>query len=567
MKFVLLFAVCIVSSLFNGLATEHRVRTGASIHGAESPYYDVLVYGSSPAGISAAVAAGRLGMHVGLFEPLGMIGGMGAAGNLALNDGGIDAERTGLARNFSRINGIHYYGIPEKEVPHPESFVANRTFYTMLEAANVTDVRLNCRLLTANTTASGSAVASIRVSCLEHPVRAIVFVDASYDGDIMVESGGVDYTCGREAMSTYNESLAGSRHPGWDGVGGPRGVNPFGDDGRLLKYVDTLDELAPFGSADKRLMAFQHRMCISGEDNRIPWPRPENYKPDDFLLLQRAIDADSESADFFTHMPPSTLPGVPSSIKKYCLCCGITIYSTDNPVLNKNYCDASWEQRKEIEDLHTYFELGSFYYLSHDERVPLAVRQEFQKYGLCADEFVENNYIPPQLYVRISNRLVGDYVLTQNNMATPQSKPDSIAVADWSLDEHMTGRYAVEVNGSWEVQLEGNFWPSVLPNPGNSSDSRAKSNWYDVPFRVMTPKRGQGENLLVPVAISASAVAFSSARIENMYMSVGTAAGVAAKQLVDGSCSAVQDVNVSAIQGTLTSDLFQQRVHGPPGSS
>ena len=564
--YIAYLVACILIFAYEGLAVKaHLIGRNGSTLRAD---FDVFVYGSSPAGIAAAVAAGRLGMHVGLFEPLRMIGGMGAAGNLALNDGGIAAERTGLARNFSLINGLYYYGTLDHEVPHPESFVAERTFYTMLEAANVTEIHLDCRLLSANT--SKSVVRSVQVSCLRDPVTAVVFIDASYDGDIMVATKHVDYTCGREAVSTYNESLAGARYPGWMGVQGPRGVDPFRSDDKnqsnLIKYVDSLDELAPFGAADQRLMAFQHRMCVSGEESRIPWPKPANYDSDDFMLLQRAVDADHGSADFFSHMPPTTLPGIPSSIKKYCLCCGITIYSTDNPVLNKNYCGASWEQRREIEDKHTYFELGSFYYLANDERVPPAVRQEFQKYGLCADEFVDNNFIPHQLYVRISNRLVGNYVLTQNNVATPQSKPDSIAVADWSFDEHMTGRYAVEVDGEWEVQLEGNFWPSVLPNPGNSSDRRAKSNWYDVPFAVMTPKRGQGENLLVPVALSASAVAFSSARIENMYMSVGTAAGVAAKQLVDGSCEAVQDVDVSVVQAILTSGVFQQRIHGPPGS-
>jgi len=133
--------------------------------------------------------------------------------------------------------------------------------------------------------------------------------------------------------------------------------------------------------------------------------------------------------------------------------------------------------------------------------------------GLCSDEFKDFDYIPPQLYVRISNRLVGDYVMTQNNITDDdgtRNKPDSIAVGDWSLDEHMTGKYAVPVEGKpgeFEVTLEGNFWPSIAPTGGN---------WYDVPYKIMLPKRGTGANLLVPVALSSSAVAFSSTRIENM---------------------------------------------------
>ena len=167
--------------------------------------------------------------------------------------------------------------------------------------------------------------------------------------------------------------------------------------------------------------------------------------------------------------------------------------------------------------------------------------------------------MPHQLYVRISNRLVGDYVMTQNNIVNPKNKNDSIAVADWSLDEHMTGKYAVPTaSGKFEVTLEGNFWPPT--------DPVAKNNWYDVPYKIMVPKRGVGANLLVPVALSASAVAYSATRIENMFMSVGTAAGVAAKQLVEGTAACVQDVDVAAVQGVLVG-TFKQRIHGPPGGA
>ena len=178
----------------------------------------------------------------------------------------------------------------------------------------------------------------------------------------------------------------------------------------------------------------------------------------------------------------------------------------------------------------------------------------YNKYGLCADEFKDFNYLPAQIYIRISNRLVGDYVMTQNNIVEPRAKTDSIAVGDWSLDEHMTGKYAVPVgNGNFEVTLEGNFWPS-LPNG---------TNWYDTPFKIMVPKRNTGANLLVPVCLSASAVAYSTTRIENFFMSVGTSAGVAAKQIVDGEVSVVQDIDVSKVQQILTT-TFNQRIHGPP---
>ena len=525
--------------------------------------YDVVVYGSSPAGIAAAVAAGTLGMRVALFEPLKMIGGMGAAGNLALNDGGLNAERTGLALNFTLLNGKAYN--LSTEVPHPESFVAEASFQTMLAKASVTKVELDCRLLSATAskpaTGSPSKVESITVLCEPDPVTATVFIDASYDGDVMTGVANIKYTAGREAVSTYNESLAGARAPGWVGVSGPRGVDPFREDGTLLKYVANVSELAPPGEADDELMAFQHRMCISAAHDRVPWPKPPGYDADDFLLLQRTLDAvGGGDASFFTRLPPSRLPGLPSHIDKFCLCCGISVYASDQPMLNRGWASASWERKQQIVAEHTYFELGSFYYLANDPRVAAKVRAQFGAYGLCRDEFAAFGHVPPQLYVRISNRLVGDWVATQNNIVRPsRSRADSVAVGDWSFDEHMTGKYAVPLDGAagkkWEVQLEGNFWPSIANG----------SNWYDVPYKVMVPQRGTGANLLVPVCLSASAVAFSSMRIENMYMSLGAAAGVAAKQLVDGSVATVQDVDVASVQRILTS-VFGQRIHGPPKS-
>ena len=280
---------------------------------------------------------------------------------------------------------------------------------------------------------------------------------------------------------------------------------------------------------------------------------------------------------------------------------------------------------------HTYFEMGSYYYLANDVTGPnaAAVRKQFSSYGLCADEFQSFGNIPPQLYVnqcigfhlenlleniappnpisvlsgrqsatsiyadgctsddviafcryvRISNRMVSDYVMTQNNIATPMVKDDSIAVGDWWFDNHMTGKYAMPPNktrtgagagagaaasdstsagstSGWTVQLEGNYdphLPVVFP-------SKRDGDFYDVPYKIMTPPRGLGTNLLVPVALSASAVAYSSTRIESMFMAVGSAAGVAAQQLVDGSAETVQDVNVTRVQEILTVH-FRQQIH------
>ena len=430
-----------------------------------APAWDVAVYGSSPAGVAAATAAGDLGLKVALYEPLPMIGGMGSAGFLALHDGGMNAI-SGLALNFTRLNGA-YYNTTEP-VQQPESFVSNASFYQMLANAGVRHIKLDCRVTAAATTmaevASASTIESMTVLCEKEPVVAKVFIDASYDGDLMVAAGNIPYTSGRESIEQYNESLAGARIPGTEKDTGPRTINPLGPDGTVIKYVQNVSTLPPFGAADDALMAFQHRLCVAGKENMVPWPKPKGYDPDDFLLMQRCVDAGYK--EVMSGMPPSKIKDGGAMHKatgrtKYISCCGINVCAGDQPHLNKGWANATWERRQEIIAAHTYFEMGAYYFLAHDVTGPraAAVKKQFSSYGLCADEYEAFDHIPPQLYVRISNRMVGDYVMTQNNIATPMIKPDSIAVGDWWFDEHMTGKYAVYNDGNWTVQLEGNFDP------------------------------------------------------------------------------------------------------------
>lgn len=490
-----------------------------------------------------------------------MIGGMGAAGFLALHDGGMNAI-TGLAYNFTLLNGAAY-NKPTTPVQQPESFVSNASFYSMLNAAGVSHVKLGCRVTGAKTAfdniTNASKIVSMTTSCESNTVEALVYIDASYDGDLMVAAGDIDFTWGREANTTYNESLAGARAPSWAGVHGPQNISALDDEGNIIKFVQNVSTLAQPGHADDALMAFEHRLCIAGKDNMVPWPKPEGYNRKDFAIMQRCVDAHYNSV--MSGMPPSLLKDSGASgKKKYVKCCGISVCAADQPHLNAGWANASWEERQEIVDKHTYFEMGSYYYLANDPAVPTSIREQFSSYGLCADEFQEFGNIPPQLYVRISNRMVSDYVMTQNNMGNPRNKHDSIAVADWTLDEHMTGKYAVQqADGTFTVMLEGNFWPKVPgPVPGGGS-----ANWYDFPYKTMVPKRGVGANLLVAVAFSTSAVAYSSTRIESFFMATGSACGVAAAQIVDGSVAAVQDVNVTAVQQILFRK-FGQQIHGPP---
>jgi hypothetical protein len=236
---------------------------------ATAAAWDVVVYGSSPAGVAAATAAGDLGLKVALYEPLPMIGGLGAAGFLALHDGGMNAV-SGLALNFTLLNGAYYN--TTKPVQQPESFVSNASFYQMLANAGVQHIKLDCRVTAAATTTAAAAEAtgdgaaaatskidSMTVLCEIDPVVSKVYIDASYDGDLMVAAGNIPFTAGRESIEQYNESLAGARIPGAEKDRGPRDIDPLGPGGRAIKYVQNVSTLPAFGEADDALMAFQVR--------------------------------------------------------------------------------------------------------------------------------------------------------------------------------------------------------------------------------------------------------------------------------------------------------------------
>ena len=178
-----------------------------------------------------------------------------------------------------------------------------------------------------------------------------------------------------------------------------------------------VSELAAPGEADDALMAFQHRLCVSGEADRVPWPKPDGYDADDFLLLQRTLDASGGTADAFTRLPPPTCPASRRTSRSTACAVGSASHHRPADAEQVGVTAADWEKKPD-RAAHTYFELGSFYYLAHDAKVPAATRAKVREYGLCRDEFAAFGHVPPQLYVRISNRLVGDFVLTQNNSPT-----------------------------------------------------------------------------------------------------------------------------------------------------
>jgi len=265
---------------------------------------------------------------------------------------------------------------------------------------------------------------------------------------------------------------------------------------------------------------------------------------------------------------------------KLLLCCGRGPVNCDQPDLNAGYASATYTERLDIQEAHKRYLLGSLYYMANDPRVPSYTRNAIGRWGLCKDEYVEFGNWPPQIYVRISNRLRGSVLLTQNNIANPRNKPDSVSMGCWEFDQHTMSRRAVKdpKNSSRLITLNEGYMrhdiaAPFLPcsDPTSQCAKQAAGNWYDVPFGVIVPQRGQASNLLVPVAISSTSIAYSSTRIEGMFMDLGTAAGVAAGLAIkagvnngSGSCPkmALQDTQVSAVQNILVTK-YGQRIHGP----
>lgn len=411
-------------------------------------------------------------------------------------------------------------------------------------------------------------------------IKATYVIDASYDGDVMTMAGGIDYTSGREARSEHNESLAGVSDQDWLEESFDKQnltISPYFDNGTLLPYVDA-EPLAPYGSADDKLMAFEFFVCLSPTaGNQVPFYPPVDYNPDDFTLLLRQTLA-------YTALHNGTGPklGFFGDVMFYdqinedmtgnrdaLLCCGKGPVDSDQPDLNHGWASANHSRRLEIAQAHRYYTQGSLYFMANDPRVPANTRGNAQEFGYCKDEYADYGHFPPQLYVRISNRLQGEALLTQNNIVNPQVKPDAVAMGCWAFDQHTVSRHAVPdpKDRSKKVLANEGFFRALL-----TTATDANTNWYDVPFGAITPKRGQASNLLVPVVISATSVAYASTRIENMFMDLGSAAGVAVASLLGrgsgggkrGSCPtiAVQDTNVTEVQRVLTT-VYGQQIHGP----
>lgn len=381
---------------------------------------------------------------VKVVEPLKMIGGMAAAGGVALmNQGGCGLS--GLAGNWSRIVS-NFYGV-KRGVTFPRMKESELAFWTLLNSSSSIDTTLGCHAVKVSLPELG-CIGRIDFECEggdNFAVRASYVIDASYDGDLMTMSN-VDHTSGREPRKKYNESLAGVQVREYSAEESfalqNLSINPFYANGSVLKYIDP-EPLGEDGSGDSKLMSFEYFVCLSKTTgNKIPFAPPPGYDPDDFLLLLRQTEALVANGQYPAG-PPLTYFGdvqcydpvvenVTGNID--CLfCCGRGAVNSDQPGLNRGWATSDYNTRQKMAEAHRYFIKGSLFFLSNDPRVPRFTKKDTNRYGYCRDEYVLYDNFPPQLYVRISNRLVGQQVLTQRNIVNPRIKPDGVAMGCWPL--------------------------------------------------------------------------------------------------------------------------------------
>ncbi|MBN8823499.1 MULTISPECIES: FAD-dependent oxidoreductase [unclassified Spirosoma] len=481
--------------------------------------YDIVVYGGTPSGVIAAVAAAREGARVILLEQTRHVGGLNTSGiGTAESEHMIEETISGLPLEFYQRLG-KFYGINGPTF-YFESHVAEKTFLDLLKEANVTVVY---DAFVQSATKRGTTIQSITLTN-GNRYTGSVFIDATYEGDLMAKAG-VSHTHGRENREQYGESLAGVRF-----IDTPIDASPYDDKGKLLPgFVErsTLTE----GQASDRVMNYNFRLMMSTHTDRRPFPKPAAYNPKRYLLLTRLLKNHPETKlrdiiDLYAWNYPKGKFETNNKQK--------AVISLGHFGGNVDYPEASYSRRKAIYDDHKAWTLGLMYYLANDPSVPDALRQETASYGFSADEFTDNENFPYYLYVREARRMIGAYIQTQKDILDERTKPDAICLGSHWIDSHHVQRVAVSKT---QFVNEGRIWESITQP-------------YEVSYRAITPKPNECTNLLVPVCVSASHVGFCSLRVESTWMQLGNSAGIAAAMAFRQK-KAVQQLATSELQTNL----------------
>jgi hypothetical protein len=492
----------------------------------QTPKFDLVVYGGTAGGVMTAISAARAGLTVALLEPSKHLGGM-VTGGLSRTDFGKKEVIGGIALEFYQRAGKKY-GREIEWMPEPR--IAEAILNEMIQEAKTITVLLNHRLKEqGGVKKQGARIVEIT---MENGARfqGAIFADASYEGDLLAQAK-VDFTWGRESAAQYNESLAGvrpkDRNHQFDFP-----VSAYDENKKLLPEIQT-GPRGEIGAGDRKVQAYNYRMILTNDpDNRLPFAKPATYNAKRFELLARFLAEFVKQKGRGPRMNEILLPAQVAGKQKWDFN-NRGPFSTDYIGKSWDYPNASYKRRAEIWQEHKIYTQELFYFLVTDSRVPKETQAEIAQFGLAKDEFIDNDLWPYQLYVREARRMVGDYVVTQKDIQTELTKPDVIAMGSYNSDSHNVQRYFTPEGNA---QNEGNMEVAVTP--------------YQIPYRILLPKRAQATNLLVPVCFSASHVTYSTLRMEPQYMMIGQAAGVASKMALEKK-TAVQDVDTKALSAKL----------------
>jgi len=534
------------------------------VHAKEQPQeYDVVIYGGTSAAVVAGVQTKKMGKSAIIVCPDKHLGGL-SSGGLGFTDTGDNAVIGGLSREFYHRVWKHYnrdeawkwqkreqYGNRGQGTPAIdgnartmwcfEPHVAERVFEDFIKEHQIPvhrDEWLD-RDGGSGVIKKNDRIVSITMKSGK-TFRGKMFIDATYEGDLLA-TAGVSYAIGREANSVYGER--------WNGV--QTGVfhhrmhfgviktpiDPYIVPGDLASGL--LPRISPDppgeqGEGDHRVQAYCFRMCLTNVDeNRIPFPKPEGYDPMQYELLLRLFDAGwRETFDKF-----DPLPNHKTDVNNH------GPFSTDNIGYNYEYPEGSYEKRAEILEEHETYQKGLMYFIANDPRVPADVRTRMAAWGLAKDEFTDNGGWPHQIYVREARRMVGEYVMTENDLLKRRPTPDSVGMGSYTLDSHNVQRY---VTPEGHVENEGDIGVETSP--------------YEIAYGSIVPKMDECENLLAPVCVSSSHIAFGSIRMEPVFMVLGQSAATAAAIAIDNEL-AVQETPYPELSARLLAD--GQVLHEP----
>jgi hypothetical protein len=486
---------------------------------------DVCVYGGTSAGVIAAYTAQKLGKKAVLIEPGRHLGGM-SSGGLGYTDIGNKYAITGLARDFYRRIGQHYGKFEQWTFePHVAEDIFKQYVtqgkYPVLYETRLKDVKKQGARIT-EVVLENVADRSMVI------VRAKVYIDCGYEGDLMAKAG-VSYIVGREDNKDYNETINGVQL--MEGHQFQNGIDPYIIPGKPesgLVWGVSREALQPNGTGDKKVQAYNYRICLtSDKNNMVPITRPKGYDSTRYELAVRLIKANPQRKRLDDYFIWSRMPNSKTDINNR------GGFSTDMIGMNYKYPDGTYEQRRQIIEEHENYTKGLLYFYGHDTRVPEELRNEMLKWGYPKDEYTDNGNWSPQLYIREARRMVGSYVMNQANCEGKEVVKDGVGMAAYTMDSHNCQR--IVVNG--QVKNEGNveiggFGP------------------YPIAYGSIVPKASECNNLFVPVCLSATHIAYGSIRMEPVFMVLAQSSATAAVHAINGNKS-IQSIDIAKLQQEL----------------